>query len=170
MKEQIEKKKYRRMTYELHQLILSLEQEQIDIEDPESVWYNITSLPFSDVEIIYLPNNVQGEFARFSKNEVKLYKICNYGKPASSIKYNYKHQYSTEKLTESDLKYWYGSLKNRIRKANEDFEDEKQKRLKVGIPFSKSDVQEHKKFIKRINDELNKLDGGSAIIATKSAA
>lgn len=105
-----------------------------------------------------MPATVQKVFSKFSKNEVKLYKICNYGKPASSIKYNHKHQYSTEKLTESDLKYWYNSLKNRIRKAKEDFEGEKKKRLKVGIPFSKSEVKAHKQFVKGINDELSRLD------------
>ena len=157
MKELLEKEKYLQMTYELHQIVIALESQQIDVGDPESGWYNITSLPF-DVSIIYLPATVQSEFAKFSKNEIKLYKICNYGKPASSIKYNYKHQYSTEKLTELDLKLWYSSLKNRIRDAEEDFEEEKQKRLKVGIPFSKSDVRKHKKIVKSMSDELRELD------------
>lgn len=46
MKKQIEKDKYRKMSFDLHQLVLSLEKEQIDIEDPESGWYNITFLSF----------------------------------------------------------------------------------------------------------------------------
>ncbi|MEM1120263.1 MAG: hypothetical protein AAGJ18_07420 [Bacteroidota bacterium] len=157
MKEQLAKDKYMQLTYELHQTVVALESQQIDIKDSESGWFNIDRFS-PDEEIIYLPDSVQEEFKRFAKNPVKLYKICNFGKPASSIKYNRKHQYSTERLIESDLHYWYNTLKNRIRKANEDFDDENQKRLKVGIPFSESDIQEHKRFTKRIKDELGKLD------------
>ena len=154
MKDKIEPGKYKQLTYELHSLVLSLENQQIDIE-AENEWYNISS-DAEDTEKIYFPDSVQAQFEKFKKNEVKLYKICNFRKPASSIRYNQKHQYSTEKMTLEDVRDWYTFLKNRLKEKND--EKEKQKKLGLEIDFDEKQMKELGEQMLNIDDVLANFD------------
>ena len=49
---------------------------------------------------------IQDQFKPFADNKIKLYKLCNYGEPIISIKYNLKHQYSTEDATPLVVGAW----------------------------------------------------------------
>ena len=122
-KENLSTEEYKRLSFQLHQLVESLADQVVDTRQG---FFNITPLPQEEVRVIFLPAAVQGAFRLFRDKRIGLYKLCNYGKPAISIKFNLKHQYSNEPVDPEQLAKWIGSLEDRILKL----EAERQQLLK----------------------------------------
>lgn len=153
-KENLSTEEYKRLSFQLHQLVESLDAQVVDTRQG---FFNITPLPQEEVRVIFLPAAVQGAFRLFRDKRIGLYKLCNYGKPAISIKFNLKHQYSNEPVDPEQLAKWIGSLEDRILKLEAELQQLLEDAAEAGATPGEDQVAYFREEIGRLQEQLRFL-------------
>ena len=73
-KENLSTEEYKRLSFQLHQLVESLADQVVDTRQG---FFNITPLPQEEMRVIFLPAEVQDAFSPFLNKRIGLYKLCN---------------------------------------------------------------------------------------------